>query len=184
MAALSGWIGDTRPDAMVVDVSVEVALLARLHGAPVLTMAQPGRRVDPAHTLGYTVSEQILAPWPAGVGPIWQTAATATTGKIIHLGAVSRFGVLTEPGVGTPYTVLVLNGAGGGALDSPVGQAEAATPGWDWVHLGPGGTLAGRSLAPADDRGGRGQPLRAERGGRDRRRPSTRDPGAPATAVR
>ena len=97
MSTLSGWIGDTRPDAMVVDVSVEVALLARLHGTPVLTMAQPGRRVDPAHTLGYTISEQILAPWPAGVGPIWQADATATTGKLIHLGAVSRFGVLTDP---------------------------------------------------------------------------------------
>ena len=35
MAAISAWIGATRPAALVVDVSVEVALLARLHGVPV-----------------------------------------------------------------------------------------------------------------------------------------------------
>lgn len=139
MAALSAWIADTRPDALVVDVSVEVALLARLHGVPVLTMAQPGRRRDPAHTLGYSVSEQILAPWPALAGQIWQADATATTGKVVHLGAISRFGVLTGPVLGTPSTVLVLNGVGGGALTGPVGRAAAATPDWDWAHLGPGG---------------------------------------------
>ncbi len=82
MAALSAWIADTRPDALVVDVSVEVALLARLHGVPVLTLAQPGRRRDSAHTLGYAVSEQILAPWPKAAGPIWQADPTATTGKV------------------------------------------------------------------------------------------------------
>ena len=139
MAALSAWIADTRPDALVVDVSVEVALLARLHGVPVLTLAQPGRRRDSAHTLGYSVSEQILAPWPKAAGPIWQADPTATTGKVTHLGAISRFDVLTDPVAPTPGSVLVLNGVGGGALTGPVGQAQAATPDWDWAHLGPGG---------------------------------------------
>ena len=83
MAALSAWIADTRPDAMVVDVSVEVALLARLHGVPVLTMAQPGRRDDRPHTLGYAISEQILGP-VADEPPdqIWQADPTATAGKV------------------------------------------------------------------------------------------------------
>ena len=87
MATLSAWIGDIRPDAIVVDVSVEVALLARLHGVPVLTMAQPGRRSDPAHTLGYAVSEQVLAPWPAAATRIWQADPAAVVGKVEHLGS-------------------------------------------------------------------------------------------------
>ena len=43
MGALSAWITRHQPAAMVVDVSVEVALLARLHGVPVIT-AGPARR--------------------------------------------------------------------------------------------------------------------------------------------
>lgn len=141
MARLSTWIGDTRPAALVADVSVEVALLARLHGVPVLTMAQPGGRRDAPHTLGYAVSERILAPWPAAAGPIWRSDAVAVRGKVAHLGAISRFPVPHVPAIPTPGTVLVLNGAGGGSLAVEVDQARRATPAWDWAHIGgPGGT--------------------------------------------
>lgn len=139
MAALSGWIGDRRPDALVVDVSVEVALLARLHGVPVVTLAQPGRRRDAPHTLGYGVSERILAPWPAAApAPIWRADPGAVTGKVDHLGAISRFPVVTQPATPTPGAVLVLNGTGGRSLTREVEAASAATPAWDWAHLGPG----------------------------------------------
>lgn len=139
MATLSAWIGDTRPDALVVDVSVEVALLARLHGVPVLTMAQPGRRRDPAHTLGYSISRQILAPWPAAAAGIWKADPSAVTGRIDHLGAISRFPV-AEPAAATPGAVLVLNGTGGRSLAREVDQAGAAASAWDWAYLGPGGS--------------------------------------------
>ena len=136
MAALSAWIADARPDALVADVSVEVALLARLHGVPVLTMAQPGRRRDAAHTLGYSISERILAPWPAAATQIWHTDRSAVAGKVDHLGAISRFDVVREPLEPTPGSVLVLNGTGGPQLTREVDSARAATPAWDWVHLG------------------------------------------------
>ena len=139
MAALSAWIADARPDALVADVSVEVALLARLHGVPVLTMAQPGRRRDAAHTLGYAISEQILAPWPAAATQIWHTDRSAVAGKVAHLGPISRFDVVREPLAPTPGSVLVLNGTGGPALTKEVASARAATPAWVWVHLGGSG---------------------------------------------
>ncbi|XVX20798.1 glycosyltransferase [Actinomycetota bacterium] len=85
MAAISAWIAHHRPRALVVDVSVEVALLARLHGIPTVVVAQPGDRRDDAHQLGYRTAARILAPWPDvvspchGLGP-WQDKVRATGG--------------------------------------------------------------------------------------------------------
>ena len=59
---------------MVVDVSIEIALLARLHGVPVVLVAQRGIRHDAAHALAYAQASAIAAPWTAathlpGEGP-------------------------------------------------------------------------------------------------------------------
>ena len=51
---------------MVVDQSVEVCLLARLHGVPVVAMTAPGRRTDPAHALGFGTASAVVGAWPAG----------------------------------------------------------------------------------------------------------------------
>ncbi|WP_202879734.1 hypothetical protein [Ornithinimicrobium pratense] len=53
-----------RPALLVVDVSVEVALLARLCGIPVVVGAMPGDRTDSVHALAYDAAEALLAPWP------------------------------------------------------------------------------------------------------------------------
>ena len=65
MAALASWIERAGPAAVVVDVSVEVALLARLHGIPVVVVALPGERTDRAHLAAYDLADALLAPWPA-----------------------------------------------------------------------------------------------------------------------
>lgn len=44
MAQLSGWIASERPRLLVVDVSVEVALLTVLCGVPTVVVAMPGTR--------------------------------------------------------------------------------------------------------------------------------------------
>ena len=49
---------------MVVDVSVEVAILVRLLGVPVVVMAMPGDRIDAPHDLVYQAADHILAAWP------------------------------------------------------------------------------------------------------------------------
>ena len=64
-AAVSAWIERERPDVMVVDVSIEIALLARLHGVPVVLVAQRGIRHDAAHALAYAQAAAIAAPWTA-----------------------------------------------------------------------------------------------------------------------
>ena len=132
MRMLSQWIDRYEPAAIVVDVSVEVALLARLHGVPVITMAQPGVRDDPAHSLGYAISAAVLAPWPAGPSGLWQVAAPT---PLVHLGAISRFSPVTSDRPVVERRVVVLNGTGGTSLGPGVRTASAASPEWEWVIL-------------------------------------------------
>jgi hypothetical protein len=130
-------IGSVLADAalLVVDVSVEVALLGRLHGVPVVVMAQPGDRTDRPHRLAYDLAERLLAPWPQRPSPDWPAAWAA---KTVHLGAVSRFDGRPVAGPGDPRRVLAFWGSGG--LDvgpDEMRAAAAATPAWSWDVIGP-----------------------------------------------
>lgn len=136
MAAIAAWIERTDPAAIITDVSVEVALLARLHGVPVVSMAMPGRRIDAAHRLGYDIADLILAPWPEVAGALWRGTADDLA-KTRYLGAISRFAPVRASAVRTPdRRVVVLNGTGGtGPTPADIAAAAQATPGWQWVHL-------------------------------------------------
>ena len=80
MAQIAGWIAGHAPAVMVVDVSVEVTALCRLMGVPVVAVAMPGDRSDPAHRLGYDLADALLACWPAEVmAPSWPDGATSRT---------------------------------------------------------------------------------------------------------
>jgi len=120
---------------LVVDVSVEVALLGRLHGVPVVVMAQPGDRTDRPHRLAYDLAERLLAPWPQRPAPDWPAAWSA---KTVHLGAVSRFDGRAVDGPGDARRVLAFWGSGGLDVDPASMRAAAtATPGWSWDVIGP-----------------------------------------------
>ena len=138
MAAIARWIKRAAPSVIAVDVSVEVAALARLMGVPVVSVVLPGRRDDPAHRLGHTLAETLIGPWPAflsadllGDDPV--------AARIRAVGAFSRYDRRTpEPGTSRRRPLaLVLQGSGGSQV-SP-GQLRAAaeaTPGWEWTALG------------------------------------------------
>jgi hypothetical protein len=49
MARIARWIANRDPDLLLVDVSVEVAMLARLCGVPFAYLRQTGERNDPPH---------------------------------------------------------------------------------------------------------------------------------------
>jgi hypothetical protein len=130
-ALLSGVLA--RSDLLVVDVSVEVALLGRLHGVPVVVMAQPGDRTDRPHRLAYDLAERLLAPWPRRDDG-WPDRWTA---KTVHLGGLSRYDGRPVPPGGD--RVLVLWGAGGiDVTPAQLRAAAAATPDRRWDVLGPG----------------------------------------------
>ena len=136
MAAIAAWIERTDPAAIITDVSVEVALLARLHGVPAVSMAMPGRRIDAAHRLGYDIADLILAPWPEVAGALWR-GTPEDLAKTRYLGAISRFAPVHASAARTPdRRVVVLNGTGGtGPTPADIAAAALATPGWEWVHL-------------------------------------------------
>jgi hypothetical protein len=95
MAIVAGWIDAHAPDLLVVDVSVEVAALARLCGVPVVYVRQSGRRDDPAHRLAYSWSSALLAPYPAWLEP--GETPTWVLDRSFHSGAVTRFDGLARP---------------------------------------------------------------------------------------
>ncbi|MFF9578422.1 glycosyltransferase [Streptomyces rubiginosohelvolus] len=141
MARIAEWIAATSPALLVSDVSVEVALLARLLGTPTAVVAMRGERTDPPHRTAYDLAELLLAPWPSTLPePGWPRHWRA---KTVHTGAFSRFDgrVLApahEPTDGTGLRrVLLLMGSGGRDISTTeVAAARAASPGWQWTTLG------------------------------------------------
>lgn len=139
-ARIAAWIERERPRAVVVDVSVEVAVLARLLSVPVVVVAQRGVRRDVPHRTGYAVASAVVAPW---------TAATHDPADLpegvdpVLCGAVSRFdgpAPTTSPAPGPggrPADVLLIVGSGGHALRAAdVVAAAASTPGTRWHVAG------------------------------------------------
>ncbi|WP_022872093.1 hypothetical protein [Nesterenkonia alba] len=121
MAMISAWIDQTAPALLVVDISVEVTLIARLHGVPVVVVALPGDRRDPAHQLGYQLSEAVVGFWPREAEGLLQRddAGPATQ----PLGGLCRFSPAVQ--TATPRTpvpglrIAVLSGRGGGGIPAP-----------------------------------------------------------------
>ena len=135
MGAIAAWLRDAEPAAVVVDVSVEVALLVRLHGIPVVTMAQPGDRTDAPHSLGYRASSAIVAVWPDGVSAL--RVADDIAPRIEPVGAISRIPTV-DPLPRDPLQIAVLAGLGTrgrSSLDIAVDAARAALPDARWVVL-------------------------------------------------
>lgn len=142
MAMLAAWLDTARPLLLIADVSVEVAVYARLMGVPVVVVAMPGHRNDPAHRLGYGLASALLAPWTAATSPPEWPAEWAA--KSYLTGAFSRYDGRRPAPRGAASRrprVLVLFGSGGSTVSQDdVRAAAAATPDWDWEALGlPGG---------------------------------------------
>jgi hypothetical protein len=138
-AAVSRWLEAAAPDLVVVDVSVETLLLARLHGVPAVAVVLPGRRDDPAHLLGLGVAETLVGFWPRAAHDMTPGLPAALRERLVPVGALSRHPVRAEPR--QPHTgqrtVALLLGSGGhdvGADD--VRAAREATPDWHWRVLG------------------------------------------------
>jgi hypothetical protein len=162
-AVVAGAAADGRPfDAMVVDVSVEVTVFARLLGVEVVVVSQPGDRTDEPHRLAHDAASRVIAPWPAGthdssaldrVAPKvrWVGGISRQDGRLAAAGApaVAAGGPAVAPGAPdaaagpssavVPGSVLVVGGAGGSDHDdlaASLAGAARATPDTTWTTLG------------------------------------------------
>jgi len=152
-AQVSAWLDSAQPDLLVADVSVEIALLARLHGIPVVTVGLPGDRSDAAHQLGYAISDAVVGMWPPEATDMLRGA-----GSVEALGGLSSFTPAALDVPDTPNTpdatekqtptpaptatrapreVLVLSGAGGGSVGpESINQLRRVLPGANVTVLG------------------------------------------------
>lgn len=122
---------------MVVDVSAEVSLLARLMGVRTVVFGMRGDRRDRPHRAAYDSADLIIAPWPGlATEPTWPEHWLA---KTCHVGAISRFDDCTVSPPEGHNRVLAMWGAGGSTV-SPADfrAATLATPGWEWRIRIPG----------------------------------------------
>lgn len=141
MAVISAWIERHHPEAVVVDQSVEVCLLVRLHGVPVVALTAPGRRTDSPHLLGFDSASALVGPWPQGLTDRLLPGLDAEHADRFHaVGAVSRFPVLSEtehlPSLRPrPHVVLLAGTGGDGFTPAAIARAQEQTPEWEWSVL-------------------------------------------------
>jgi hypothetical protein len=127
MAAIADWVAAWRPDLLLVDVSVEVAMLARLCGVRIAYLRQTGERDDPPHRLAYRWAAGLLAPYEERLEPA--STPGELRAKTGYVGAITRFdGAERPPAEGRPRRALVLGEELGATI------AEAAR---GWQVLGP-----------------------------------------------
>lgn len=89
MNEIAAWVSQARPEAVVVDVSVEVAAFVRLLGVPVIVMALPGKRIDGPHVFVHRLADHIVAAWPRALCvPPW---LRQWEHKTSYVGGISRF---------------------------------------------------------------------------------------------
>jgi UDP-N-acetylglucosamine:LPS N-acetylglucosamine transferase len=135
MAMLAAWIAAERPDVLVVDVSVEVALLARLLGVPTVLVAQRGRRRDAPHRRAYAAADAVVAPWTREAH---LSGDGLPEGRVSFCGAISRFDDRAPaPQADAGGDVLLLVGAGGHGLAAEDVRAAATATGRRWHVAGP-----------------------------------------------
>lgn len=133
VAAMTAWIAETRPALMVVDVSCEVAMLARLASVSSVYVRLGGRRDDAPHIEAFRSATAIISPFAEALDdpatPDWVREKT-----VYCPGLASRLGSqAVESG-----TILVVLGQGGAASDGDIwDRAARATPEWRWSVIGP-----------------------------------------------
>lgn len=133
VARIAGWIAQARPALMVVDVSVEVAMLARLASVPIVYVRLAGDRTDPAHLDAFRGARALLAPFAApfesAATPGWVRDRTFYAPGI----AAPPASVLADPA-----SVLMVVGRGGAPVDgNRLADAARSCPHLRWRAIGP-----------------------------------------------
>lgn len=112
---MTDFFAEQYPLLLIVDVSVEITLLARLCGIPTIVVRQHGSRHDPAHLAAYHSASALLAPYPK---TMQRQEAKWLTDKTIYTGGFSRYDVKDEYKNPTEnLSVAVLTGSGGTSID-------------------------------------------------------------------
>lgn len=105
------------PLVLIVDVSVEVTLLARLCGIPTVVIRQHGDRNDLAHLQAYESAELLIAPFPKTMEPPF--ALPWLNDKTLYAGGFSKYSSVSIDNLQEeqPNQIGILLGEGGTSID-------------------------------------------------------------------
>lgn len=135
MAAIARWASAVDPALLVVDVSVEVTLLARLLSVPTVVLRLAGERTDPPHLEAFRSADALVAPFSemleAPGTPDWVRAKTLYAGLLSD-----RVPTRPDPTADDGRIVVVLGRGGQGRPLSDLAEAAAAVPDRAWHVLG------------------------------------------------
>lgn len=134
MARIAAWAAQADPVLLIVDVSVEVALFARLLSVPTLVVRLAGERTDPPHLEAFRSAERVLAFFPqaldSAANPDWVRAKTDYLGFLAADPVADR---ADEDG-----SIVVVYGRGGAGGSAPdLAAAARAVPERTWHVIGP-----------------------------------------------
>lgn len=116
VAMLSRFFSEHAPLLLVVDVSVEVAMLATLCGVPTVVVRQHGNRDDLPHTLAYKNALGLLAPYGRNLQP---EETEWLSKKTFFTGGFSRYSAQADDTEKDCWQVGILVGRGGTSIDEP-----------------------------------------------------------------
>lgn len=135
VALIADWIAEARPWLMIVDVSVEIAMLSRLASVPTVYVRLSGTREDYPHAEAFQGALALLAPFPEMLDdddtPDW-----IRNKSFYAPGLTQKPCASAEPP--DESMVLVVIGRGGDEADGARWAAAArAVPERQWHLIGP-----------------------------------------------
>lgn len=134
VAMVTAWVAQARPRLMVVDVSAEMAMLARLASVPTIYVRLNGSRLDAAHLDAFRGAIALLAPFYEALDdddvPTWVREKTFYAPGIVQ--APSRLASKSDDAI-----VVVLGRGGDVANGEHWATAARALPTRSWRIIGP-----------------------------------------------
>jgi hypothetical protein len=133
VAKVAAWISSERPALMVVDVSVEIAMLCRLATVATVYVRLSGTRDDAAHLQAFRGARGVMAPFHADLEE--PSAAQWVREKTRYFPGLTQAVTRGAPAINA---ILWVNGRGGGTLDgAALAAAAASLPQCTWRVIGP-----------------------------------------------
>ncbi len=131
MGILAQWFREANPALLVVDVSAEVALLARICSVPAVKIRMHGNRSDRAHEAAYSASVAMLAPFDERLEqPEFPSAFRAKTeyiGGLVGERTPPRDRAAARERLDLPQDrMIVVTLSGGGGLGANIGSLTMA----------------------------------------------------------
>lgn len=140
-----------RPDVVMVDVSVEVALFARLSGYRVAFRRMPGDRNDQPHQMAYSLADSIFGYFPVGLDDPGHLSRYAHKSHYLSVAEPKALPASVNPEDFVPprrHRVVVQTSLASAIPLNYVARAAAASSEWDWDVVG--SVEAGGTPLPAN----------------------------------